>query len=80
MSLSRNGEGLPRGHALRAEAEILNRIFLGEHTEYLVKDARLGPFLVLSPRQAELGERPFEVGETIQVAWRREAAIALPSQ
>ena len=38
------------------------------------------PFLVLSPRQAELGERPFEVGETIQVAWRREAAIALPSQ
>jgi len=80
MALSRTGGGLPRESAVRAEAQILNRIFLGEHTEYLVKDERLGAFLVLSPRQTELGEPPFEVGENIHVAWRREAAIALPSE
>jgi spermidine/putrescine transport system ATP-binding protein len=80
MSLSRTGGGLPRESAVRAEAQILNRIFLGEHTEYLVKDERLGSFLVLSPRQTELGEPPFEVGDNIHVAWRREAAIALPSE
>jgi spermidine/putrescine transport system ATP-binding protein len=80
MALARQAETLPRENAFRARAEILNRIFLGEHTEYLVKEERLGPFLVLSPRQAELGERPFEVGESIHVGWRQEAAIALPAE
>jgi spermidine/putrescine transport system ATP-binding protein len=80
MTLSRNGGCLPSESAVEAKAEILNRIFLGEHTEYLVKEERLGQFLVLSPRQSELGERPFEVGESIHVGWRPEAAIALPSE
>jgi spermidine/putrescine transport system ATP-binding protein len=78
MALARAGGSLPQASAFRAEAEILNRIFLDEHTEYLVREGRLGSFLVLSPRQSELGEKPFEVGETIHVAWRQEAAIALP--
>jgi spermidine/putrescine transport system ATP-binding protein len=79
MALARTPAALPREAAFRSEAQILNRIFLGEHTEYLVREDRLGSFLVLSPRQAELGERPFEVGEKINVGWRPEAAIALPS-
>ena len=79
MTLSRVAAALPGELAFRAEAEILNRIFLGEHTEYLVREERLGSFLVLSPRQAELGERAFEVGEKVNVGWRQEAAIALPT-
>jgi spermidine/putrescine transport system ATP-binding protein len=78
MSLARAGGRLPAEFAFRGEARILNRIFLGEHTEYLVEEARLGRFLALQPRQSEHGDRPFEVGESIHVAWRREAAIALP--
>jgi spermidine/putrescine transport system ATP-binding protein len=80
MTLARTASGLPPESAFRGTAQVRNRIFLGEHTEYLVEEARLGPFLVLSPRQAELGERPFEVGETLHVGWRREAAIALPAE
>jgi spermidine/putrescine transport system ATP-binding protein len=78
MALARSVGALPSGSAFSAEARVLNRIFLGEHTEYLVEEARLGQFLVLSPRQTEFGDRPIEVGDSIHVAWRREAAIALP--
>jgi spermidine/putrescine transport system ATP-binding protein len=80
MTLARVAAALPPESAFRGTAQVRNRIFLGEHTEYLVEEARLGPFLVLSPRQAELGERPFEVGETLHVGWRQEAAIALPAE
>jgi spermidine/putrescine transport system ATP-binding protein len=79
MALSRNDADLPGESAFRFSAEILNRIFLGEHTEYLVREDRLGAFLVLQPRRAEAGNRPFEVGETVHVGWRQEAAIALPT-
>ena len=78
MALARSITALPSESAFKAEARVLNRIFLGEHTEYLVEEARLGQFLVLSPRQTEFGDRPIEVGDSIYVAWRREAAIALP--
>jgi spermidine/putrescine transport system ATP-binding protein len=78
MALSRVREKLPAESAFSGEARVLNRIFLGEHTEYLVEEQLLGPFLVLSPRRSEHGDKPFEVGDNIHVAWRREAAIALP--
>jgi spermidine/putrescine transport system ATP-binding protein len=78
MALARNLNALPQDSAYSGEARVLNRIFLGEHTEYLVDEERLGQFLVLSSRQAELGGRPFEVGDSIHVAWRRDAAIVLP--
>jgi spermidine/putrescine transport system ATP-binding protein len=79
MALARSGGALPPETVFRAEAEVVNRIFLGEHTEYLLKESRLGAFMVLAPRQTELAERPFEVGENVFVGWRQEAAIALPT-
>jgi spermidine/putrescine transport system ATP-binding protein len=78
MALSRAREKLPAESAFSGKARVLNRIFLGEHTEYLVEEERLGSFLVLSSRRSEHGDKPFEVGDNIHVAWRREAAIALP--
>jgi len=78
MSLSKTRDRMPETGAFNGRARVLNRIFLGEHTEYLVEEERLGQFLALSPRQSELGDKPFEVGDSIHVAWRREAAIALP--
>ena len=56
---------------------VLNRIFLGEHTEYLVKHDTLGEFLVLVPRQSELNEGPFNTGERLQASWDAGAAIVL---
>ena len=56
---------------------IRNRIFLGEHTEYLVKHESLGEFLVLTPRQSELNEGPFNTGDTLLASWDASAAVIL---
>jgi spermidine/putrescine transport system ATP-binding protein len=64
---------------VRIEARVLNRIFLGEHTEYLLRHEQLGEVLALAPRQQEIGERPFETGETAHVSWSRQANWVLAS-
>jgi len=69
VRLTRAGEGF--------EVTVLNRIFLGEHTEYLVKHAALGEFLVLAPRQSELNEGPFNVGDALRASWDASAALVL---
>jgi spermidine/putrescine transport system ATP-binding protein len=56
---------------------VVNRIFLGEHTEYLVRNADLGEFLVLVSRQAEAVEGAFEPGDTAFAAWQDGAALIL---
>ena len=69
IKLHRDGDGLP--------VTVLNRIFLGEHTEYLVQHETLGEFLVLSPRQSELEAGPFNTGETGLASWDDTAALVL---
>ena len=56
---------------------IAARIFLGEHTEYLVRNADLGEFLVLVPRQAEAQEGAFEPGQTAHATWRDGVGLIL---
>jgi spermidine/putrescine transport system ATP-binding protein len=67
---------LPNGVAFRAEARVLNRIFLGEQTEYLVAHERLGEFMVRSPRQGNQ-VTAFEIGDTVAVGWSPDAALIL---
>ena len=55
--------------------EIRARIFLGEHTEYLVHSAAVGPFLILVPRQAELAV--LDPGAMAHAGWRAGAALIL---
>lgn len=69
MKLHRQGNGV--------NVEVRNRIFLGEHTEYLVNHETLGDFLVLSPRQSELNEGPFDVGDKATVSWDSSTALIL---
>lgn len=59
------------------QVTVLNRIFLGEHTEFLVKHETLGEFLVLSPRQTELNDGPFNTGDTLTAFWDAGAALVL---
>jgi len=75
--LSREASRLPADAAIVIEAEVRNRIFLGEHTEYLLHEDDFGEFLALSPRQVEASEAPFEVNEKIYVCWSRAAALLL---
>jgi spermidine/putrescine transport system ATP-binding protein len=60
------------------EVTVQNRIFLGEHTEYLVRHAALGSLIVLAPRQVEADARPFAAGDTAFVKWSADAALILP--
>jgi spermidine/putrescine transport system ATP-binding protein len=55
---------------------VVNRIFLGEHTEYLVRSAELGDMLVLVPRLAETGGG-FTPGEAAMIDWDAQAALIL---
>lgn len=61
----------------RAKVLIRNRIFLGEHTEYLVHSENLGEFLVHVSRQADSASGAFESGDEAWASWPREAAIVL---
>ena len=56
---------------------ILNRIFLGEHTEYLVQNPALGSFLVLVSRQSEAQEGSFDPGDTGFTRWATDTALIL---
>ena len=68
---------LRKGASSGVPVHIVTRIFLGEHTEYLVRHGALGDFLVLVPRQAETAEGGFEAGDTARAEWRDGAALIL---
>ncbi len=57
--------------------QVKNRIFLGEHSEYLVTNAALGDFLVLVSRQAEAVEGAFAPGDEAYAQWTPESALIL---
>ena len=59
------------------EVIVQNRIFLGEHTEYLVRHERIGTFIVLASRRAEDREHPLDAGTRAQIAWNPDAALIL---
>ena len=53
---------------------VQNRIFLGEHTEYLIKHDTLGECLALTSRQSEIDEGTYSVGEQIFAIWEDSSA------
>jgi spermidine/putrescine transport system ATP-binding protein len=59
------------------EVQVLNRIFLGEHSEYLVGHADLGHIIVFAPRRSEGGSASFSTGARAYVSWARDAALVL---
>ncbi len=80
VSLSIRPEQIGLAHTAREGAEpvtVVNRIFLGEHTEYLVRHAALGDLLVLVARQAEAAEGSFDPGTMGHVTWAPETGLIL---
>ena len=67
----------PDRHDVALPVTVVNRIFLGEHTEYLVKNDDLGTFLVQVPRQAEADAGGFAPGDQGFASWRTAAALLL---
>jgi len=68
---------LPSGVTQQFDVSVLNRIFMGEHTEYRVMHESMGEFTVLSPRKSESTSGIFEVGDKAVVGWRKQAAQIL---
>ncbi len=59
------------------EATVQNRIFLGEHTEYLVRHASLGSIVVMAPRQSDAALQAPSKGETVWIEWDPDAGLIL---
>ena len=57
--------------------QVKNRIFLGEHTEYLIGTEGFGDVLVLSPKFVESRQGSFSPGEAVTIGWKNETALAL---
>ena len=77
MLLSRSPDQFLAESSVELQATVHNRIFLGEHTEYLLHNDSLGEFLVLTPRQNERSEPPFAVNEKIYFGWSERTILAL---
>lgn len=77
VSLQREAADASDTARISVPVTIDTRIFLGEHTEYLVHSQDLGAFLVLVPRQAEAQEGAFEPGQIAHAVWRNGAGLIL---
>jgi spermidine/putrescine transport system ATP-binding protein len=68
---------LPLGLVTSVTAKVLNRIFVGEFTQYRLGSESLGEFLVVSSRRSEQDVGVFEIGDSVAAGWRNEAARVL---
>ena len=76
ISISTTAEKI-NGNDIAIQGRVMNRIFLGEHSEYLVATEEYGDVLVLSPKSIESINRNFAPGDNISISWRPEAVLVL---
>jgi len=76
ISISTTGEAI-NGNTIAIQGRVKNRIFLGEHSEYLIATEEFGDVLVLSPKSIESMNRSFAPGDNISISWRPEAVLVL---
>jgi spermidine/putrescine transport system ATP-binding protein len=69
---------LPEGLSAKVPVKVLNRIFIGEHTEYRVASEALGEFMVMAPRKSERDAGVYDIGDMIAAGWRADAERILP--
>ena len=77
LLLSRLKDQFNAESGIEIRATVRNRIFLGEHTEYLLHNDSFGEFLALTPRQSERSQPPFAVDDNIYIGWSEDALMAL---
>ena len=77
MTIQNSTSKIGEASRTRFQGTITNRIFLGEHTEYMVKTEELGDVLVLASRLAETTTGLFDVGQQVAVGWNNAEALIL---
>ena len=79
IEIAASVNALPEGLSARLPVKVLNRIFLGEHTEYVVASEALGAFMVMAPRKSERDAGVYDIGDMIAAGWRAEEERILPN-
>lgn len=59
------------------DVQVANKIFLGEHIEFLLTHPVLGSLQVLVPRQAERALPGVYVGSTVHLVWDQGTGLIL---
>ncbi len=59
------------------QGQVMNRIFLGEHSEYLIATEGFGDVMVLSPKYIESTNRSIAPGDRVSISWKPESALVL---
>jgi spermidine/putrescine transport system ATP-binding protein len=67
----------PAGLADGLPGVVRNRIFLGEHSEYLVDAGPFGELMVLVPKAEELARGGHQPGEAVTLRWDARHALIL---
>jgi spermidine/putrescine transport system ATP-binding protein len=80
IELAKTQKKLPQGLAVSVAAKVLNRIFVGDFTQYRLASDSLGEFLVVSPRRSERDVGTFEIGDSVAAGWRGDAAQELADE
>jgi spermidine/putrescine transport system ATP-binding protein len=80
IELAATVKKLPEGLAVSVPARVLNRIFVGDFTQYRLASDTLGEFLVVSPRRNERDVGTFEIGDSVAAGWRGDAAQILADE
>jgi spermidine/putrescine transport system ATP-binding protein len=57
--------------------QVMNSIFLGENSEYLINTEGYGEVMVSSPKSVESSEKTFEPGDPVSLSWSPELALVL---
>ena len=76
ISLSALGE-TKKSDRVSIHGQIMNRIFLGENSEYLINTNGYGEIMVLSPKSLESDNESFVPGDMVSLSWSPEAALVL---
>ncbi len=71
---------LPADLSVSVPAKVLNRIFVGDFTQYRLGSEQLGEFLVVSPRRNERDIGIFDIGDSVAAGWRGDAAQILADE
>ena len=76
ISIAAAGEAVDSSK-VNIHGQVTNRIFLGEHTEYLIATEGYGDVLVLTPKYIESITRIYAPGDKVSISWESEAALVL---
>jgi len=63
--------------SIAIKGRVMNRIFLGEHSEYLVATEGYGDVMVLSPKSIEHSSRSFAPDDEVSLSWGPGATLVL---